>query len=126
MPVYTRSFPWPTRVTGRTTLNKTHAVVWTRPEGCPWEEAGVWRWSDQKGKAVALQEDYFSKGGKSFYEDFYWPFVQKWEAVVGRVGKGRSEGGNQLMRMVEAIPNEFCPVWPEDARPSNFVYAPHW
>lgn len=87
----------------------------------------MWRWSEQKGKAVALQEDYFKKGGmKGFYEDHYWPFVKRWEAVVASASKGKAAGTKALMRMVEAVPNEFCPLWPENARPSNFVYAPHW
>jgi hypothetical protein len=85
----------------------------------------VWRWSEQKKTAVALQEDYFSKDRKGrkvdFYQDFYFPFVSKWEEVLEkRQGKGRG------MRLVEAVPNEFCPDWPVEARPRNFVYAPHW
>ena len=83
----------------------------------------MWRWSDQKKTAIALQEDYFTKDrqGKKieFYRDFYFPFVRKWEEVIAKRQPGK-------FRMVEAVPNEFCPDWEEESRPANFVYAPHW
>ena len=60
------------------------------------------------------------KGRKvDFYRDFYFPFVKRWEEVVRRKAKGKA-------KMVEAIPNEFCPAWQEEDRPSHLVYAPHW
>ncbi|OCF33707.1 cytoplasmic protein [Kwoniella heveanensis BCC8398] len=124
VPMYTRSFPFPTRVTSYTTANETGASAWGG-KACPWEKEGVWRWSDAKKQAVALQEDYFAKDRKGkkvdFYEDFYYPFVRKWEDVVESRAKGKA-----LMRMVEAIPNEYCPEWDEEDRPKNMVYAPHW
>ena len=120
--VYARSFPWPTRRSHAVTGNPTSTCAWSDSE-CPWEKAGVWRWSEAKSQAVALQEDYFAKDRKGkkvdFYKDFYFPFVRRWDEVVGRKGKGKA-------RMVEATPNQFCPNWPEDDRPRNFVYAPHW
>jgi hypothetical protein len=30
------------------------------------------------------------------------------------------------VRLVEAVPNEYCPEWPVEHRPSNFVFTPHW
>ena len=124
IPHYNRSFPYPTRATKSVTGNPTSTSAWTTP--CPWEAEGVWRWSDAKQTAIVLQEDYFVKGVQGrkvdFYLDCYWPFVRKWEAMVAR----RTDKGKGKMRMVEAIPNEFCPDWPEDARPKNMVYAPHW
>jgi hypothetical protein len=129
VPVYTRSFPFPTRHSSSVVGNHKAVSVW-RPDGptkgaCPFEKEGVWRWSEQKKTAVALQEDYFSKdrtGAKvDFYRNFYFPFVRRWEEVVG--GK---KGQQDKLRLVEAVPNEFCPDWPEKDRPSNFVYAPHW
>lgn len=127
VPIYTRTFPWPTRHSSTVVGNPTGATVWqsagpTAGE-CPWARAGVWRWSAKKNAPVVLQEDYFAKdrvGRKvDFYSDFYYPFVQRWEAVV----KARQPA---KCRMVEAVPNEFCPEWPESARPGNFVYTPHW
>ncbi|CAD6570060.1 MAG: hypothetical protein TREMPRED_005575 [Tremellales sp. Tagirdzhanova-0007] len=119
---YVRSFPWPTRRSHTVTGNPTSACAWSDGQ-CPWEKAGVWCWSEVKSQAIALQEDYFAqdrKGRKvNFYQDFYFPFVRRWDEVVGKKGKGKA-------RMVGAVPNEYCPSWPENERPSKFVYAPHW
>jgi len=30
------------------------------------------------------------------------------------------------MKLVGPIPNEFAPTWPQESRPDNFVFAPHW
>lgn len=126
--IYTRSFPYPTRHTSSVVGNPTGAKVW-REDGptkgqCPFEREGVWRWSERKKTTIALQEDYFSKDRRGrkvdFYQDFYFPFIRKWEAVISKRQPGKC-------RMIAAIPNEFAPTWPESARPSqNFVYAPHW
>lgn len=119
---YIRSFPWPTRVSHTVTTNPSSACVWSDRQ-CPWEREGVWRWSDAKNQGMAMQEDYFAKDRKGrkieFYKDFYFPFVERWEEVISRRAKGKA-------RMAEAIPNEFCPDWPEVNRPDKFVYAPHW
>lgn len=133
VPLYTRSFPWPTRLSKHVLVNPDGVVAWSKGEKsnhrdlCPFEKEGVWRWSDVKNKAVALQEDYFSKdrsGQKvNFYDDFYLPFVKKWDAAISQWESTRSKG---LMRMVEGVPNEYCPIWPVPARPKNMVYVPHW
>ena len=34
--------------------------------------------------------------------------------------------GGKKMKMVGPIPNEFAPTWPQQSRPDNFVFAPHW
>lgn len=124
---WVRTFPWPTRRSGSTLLNPSGVSVW-RADGptkgeCPWEREGVWRWSAQKGRAVPLQSDYFAKdrdGNKvDFYRDHFYPFVKRWNEVVGKRQPGKG-------RWVEAVPNEYCPVWPEESRPGKMVYAPHW
>ena len=124
---WVRTFPFPTRRSGLVLLNPSGVSVWRKDgptEGqCPWEREGVWRWSDQKGRAVPLQSDYFVKardGGKvDFYKDFYYPFVKRWDEVV-RQRQPRSA------RFVEPVPNEFCPEWKEEDRPGQMVFAPHW
>jgi hypothetical protein len=73
---------------------------------------------------VALQEDYFTKdrqGNKvDFYKDCFLPFVKRWDQAIEKTKmKGK-------MRMVAPVPNEYCPEWPVEQRPKNFVYAPHW
>ncbi|KAK4685812.1 hypothetical protein P7C73_g4320, partial [Tremellales sp. Uapishka_1] len=115
---YVRTFPFPTRVSGKTLANPTGVSVWKA--GCPWEKAGVWKWSKQKGKAVALKEDYFKLDKGGFYADFYFPFVGRWKEMMEEKGMGGK------CQFVEVLPNEYCPAWPEVARPSNFVFAPHW
>lgn len=129
VPIYVRSFPWPTRVSHSITANPGGSCVW-RDDGptagkCPFEREGVWKWHEAKKMPVALQEDYFAKdrNGKrvDFYTDFFYPFVKRWEAMVDRRAKGKAR-----LRLVEAVPNEYAPEWPVDKRPNNFVYAPHW
>ena len=61
--VWTRSFPMPTRKTGRALLNPKGAKVW-RTDGptdgrCIWEMHGVWGWDTAKNEAVVLRENYF-------------------------------------------------------------------
>lgn len=128
VPVYTRSWPYPTRASSKATLNAGgKAKAWTNdgPTAgqCPWEREGVWKWSADKKAGIALQQDYFTrdrKGNKvEFYRDFYFPFIRRWEAVVARRAPKKSV-------MLEPLPNEYAPVWPADVRPKNFVYAPHW
>ena len=75
---------------------------------------------------MAMQIDYFVKGPQGradFYRDFYYPFVKRWDAEIAR---WEAEKGKKLKRMIEAVPNEFCPEWPEELRPTSMVYAPHW
>lgn len=127
VPVYTRSWPYPTRLSGRETLNKDGVRVW-RADGpsagkCPWEREGVWSYSSDRGRPVALQEDYFTKNRQGqavdFYRDCYFPFIKRWEAMVRKRCPSKA-------RMLEPLPNEYCPVWPTESRPKNMVFAPHW
>jgi len=120
IPFYVRAFPFPTRQSGTVLANSTSVSAWKDHGKCIWEKEGVWRWSEQKKEGVALQDDYFSKNRNgeevNFYRDCYFPFVQKWNKRIG----GRK------MKMVGPIPNEFAPTWPQESRPDNFVFAPHW
>lgn len=83
----------------------------------------MWSWSTDRKKAIALREDYFTKNAKgepvSFYNDFYYPFIRRWEKLVATKAPRKA-------RLLEPVPNEYAPVWPEESRPKNFVYAPHW
>lgn len=124
---YVRAWPFPTRISHRELANSDGIPAWsadgpTRGR-CPWEAEGVWSWSAEKKKPVALQEDYFAKdrAGRpiNFYKDHYYPFLRKWEVLVNSLTPGKA-------RFVEPLPNEFCPAWPEEDRPQNMVFAPHW
>lgn len=123
IPHYVRSWPYPTKCNKMVIGNETGANAWTEKR-CIWEREGVWRWSDQRKEGIALQDDYFVKsrdGNKvDFYRDHYFPFVKKWNERIGQTKAG------EKMRMVCPIPNEFCPTWPLDSRPTRFVYSPHW
>jgi hypothetical protein len=72
---------------------------------------------------VPLQSDYFAKNRDGdrvdFYKDHFYPFVKRWDAVVSKRQPGKA-------RFVEAVPNEYCPVWKEGDRPGKMVYAPLW
>ncbi|GJE93053.1 glycoside hydrolase family 5 protein [Phanerochaete sordida] len=128
--VWTRSFPVPTRRTGKTTLNAGGRSVW-RADGptagqCLWEMHGVWGWDRGKKEGIVLRENYFKKHPQSgapvdWYQDFYFPFLKKWAHLVQATARPGT------MVFVEAIPNEFCPEsWTPEHQPPNMVYAPHW
>ena len=72
-----------------------------------------------------MQEDYFTKDQKGrkidFYQDFYFPFVNRWEKVLQESQRAKGKA-----KMVGPLPNELCPDWPESSRPDEFVFAPHW
>ncbi|EJU01559.1 glycoside hydrolase family 5 protein [Dacryopinax primogenitus] len=126
---YTRSFPFPTRQSGSKLINPKGRKCW-REDGptegrCVWEMHGVWGWERGRGEAVALRENYFmwhptTDKMVEWYEDFYFPFAKRWSERMHALS-----GGEKLI-FLEPIPNEFCPPWPEEFRPKNFVYAPHW
>lgn len=124
---YVRSWPHPTRVSHREMGNTDGISAWAKsgPLGgrCLWEAEGVWSWSAEKKRPIALQEDYFAKdrSGRTinWYSDYYFPLVKQWEDVINGLAPGKA-------RMVEPLPNEFCPVWPEADRPRHFVFTPHW
>lgn len=68
---------------------------------------GVWGYDTNKKEGVVLRENYFVKNpetGKKveWYEDFYYPFVQRWTQRVRGVGRGCEE----KMVFLEPIPNE--------------------
>ncbi|EMD36757.1 glycoside hydrolase family 5 protein [Gelatoporia subvermispora B] len=127
---WTRSFPFPSRLTSTKVINTTGQKAW-RDDGptqgkCLWEMHGVWGWDTQKNQGVVLRETYFTKdpmtGRKvDWYTDFYYPLVKRWAERV------QSVSGSDKLVFVEAIPNEFCPAsWTAEHRPRNMVYAPHW
>ncbi|KAJ3722722.1 glycoside hydrolase family 5 protein [Lentinula guzmanii] len=126
--VWTRSFPMPTRKTGRAVLNVDKRKVW-KEDGptkgqCLWEMHGVWGWDKNKNAAIVLRESYFEKhptNGKKidWYTDFYYPFLNKWAERV------RAASSPDKIVFVEMIPNEFCPSsFTEDHQPPT-LYMPH-
>ncbi|KAF9804686.1 hypothetical protein IEO21_09289 [Rhodonia placenta] len=127
---WTRTFPVPTRLTGKAVLNTARQKAWREdgPTGgrCLWEMHGVWGWDLKKNEGVVLRESYFKKHpmtGKTidWYTDFFYPFVQRWAERV------RSVSSPDKLVLVEPIPNEFCPSsWTPERQPPNVVYAPHW
>ncbi|KAF8266909.1 cytoplasmic protein [Lactarius quietus] len=131
---WTRSFPMPTRRTGKTLLNPHGRKAW-RDDGPTggrdlWEMHGVWEWDNAKNAGVVLAEKYFVNnpvtGRKvDWYTDFYYPFLKRWTTRVrGAVANG---SGHEKMIFVEPIPNEFCPPsWTSEHQPANMVFAPHW
>lgn len=147
VPIYVRSFPFPTRRSGSKLVNEECVQVWKTRAGdegspasksnksrCIWAKEGVWAWDNEKNKPVVLKDGYFSKhpeGRKvDFYQDFYWPFVKRWEEDMliwtpKKAIAGPSEARRKMIH-VEGLPNEFCPKWPEDVRPDNLVFSPHW
>lgn len=105
--VYTRSWPVPTRRTGTMTFPVTEGDpfprAWLPGVQCAWERESVWTWDREQGRPVVLKEGYFTRtadgAAVDFYRGFYWPFVRRWEGMVGREAEGK-------MMHVEAVPNE--------------------
>ncbi|KAI0293137.1 glycoside hydrolase family 5 protein [Multifurca ochricompacta] len=131
---WTRSFPMPTRRTGKTLLNPQGRKAWREdgPTGGQdlWEMHGVWEWDDTKNIGKVLRESYFvndpTTGRKiDWYTDFYYPFLKRWtERVRNAVSNGH---GHEKLSFAEPIPNEFCPTsWTPEHQPPNMVFAPHW
>ena len=159
VPFYVKSWPWPTYKSHSSKIDPKGRSIWKNGDGkpgeCIWRSHGVWDWDETKSKPVVLWENYFStdtrpgKGGKpvEWYRDFYAPFCKKFSERLLRKCPSK-------FILVEQIPNEFVPVWPEDVtlqgkhraeleqaalqqgyaiktfidtpRPKNFVYAPHF
>ncbi|KAI0922589.1 hypothetical protein AcV5_009520 [Taiwanofungus camphoratus] len=127
---WTRSFPFPSRLTSKQVINTAGQKAW-RDDGptngqCLWEMHGAWGWDKNKNEGVVLRESYFVKdpltGRKiDWYTDFYYPFLVRW---AGRV---RSVSSADKAVFLEPIPNEFCPSsWIAERQPPKMVYAPHW
>ncbi|GAA5952203.1 hypothetical protein JCM3765_001906 [Sporobolomyces pararoseus] len=103
--------------------------------GCIWEEHGIWRFDESKGEfgePIALKMEYFRRfprdlGSKrqgelvDWERDCYYPFVKQFSDRISR-GKNASH----WLTFVEPIPNELAPDYPQDARPQNMIFAPHW
>ncbi|KDN52579.1 glycoside hydrolase family 5 protein [Tilletiaria anomala UBC 951] len=160
VPFYVKSWPWPTYKSHTSHIDPKGKTVWKKTDeskgDCIWRSHGVWDWDEKNKKPVVLWENYFSsdnrpgKGGRpvEWYRDFYAPFCKKFSERLLRKCPGK-------LILVEQIPNEFMPVWPdadvlsnkkdraelEEAarrqnyavkglidteRPKNFVYAPHF
>ncbi|KAL0945851.1 hypothetical protein HGRIS_012134 [Hohenbuehelia grisea] len=127
---WTRSFPMPTKKTSHSVLNPAGYKSWRSdgPTGgrCVWEMHGVWGFDTTKKAGVVLRESYFSKHPMSgekvdWYQDFYYPFLNKWTNRV------RNVSPPEKLIFAEPIPNEFCPEsWTAEHQPSNMVFAPHW
>lgn len=124
---WTRSFPFPTRLTSQSVLNTGGRKVW-RADGptegkCIWQMHGVWAWDTQKDEGVVLRESYFSKNPTTglkvtillsfpaewllidriqidWYTDFYYPFLTTWKERIHKVSPA------DKMVFVEPIPNE--------------------
>ncbi|SJL04792.1 uncharacterized protein ARMOST_08162 [Armillaria ostoyae] len=84
VPVYSRSFPMPTR------KNLMH---------------GAWEWDVDRNEAVILRQNYFvkhpMKGQKvDWYDDFFYLFIHKWEQGV------RGIVSPEKILFIEVIPNE--------------------
>lgn len=135
VPVWTRSFPMPTKKTAHQLLNPNGRSVW-RDDGptggrCLWEMHGVWGWDMKKNEAVPLRENYFVRDPRSstaesrktldWYTDFYLPFFMQWSELVQNIA------GQHKMVFAEPIPNQFCPPqWTSEFQPPNMSFAPHW
>ncbi|KAN0060909.1 hypothetical protein ACQY0O_006643 [Thecaphora frezii] len=124
---YVKSWPMPTRITHRSTLDPQGRSAWLsadivskeddvdKPKGmgqCVWRAHGVWEWDEKKKSPVVLQYDYFEvdhrrgrEGQKvEWYRDFYAPFLRRFLERTSRKS-------TRNLSFIEPIPNEFMPPW---------------
>ncbi|GAA6037743.1 hypothetical protein JCM8097_002319 [Rhodosporidiobolus ruineniae] len=89
-------------------------------EGCRESEAG----KDGRGGRRRKGEEV------DWYRDFYFPFCRLFARRIQRWGRADDLSAPAHMQkwwnLVEPIPNEFAPPFPEPERPKNLVYAPHF
>ncbi|KAJ3048633.1 hypothetical protein HK097_010362 [Rhizophlyctis rosea] len=120
--VWTKSWPWPTRRSGRRVINANKASAWLPGRECVWKQHGVWN-LDTYGNPQALIPDYFSKKpdgtAVNFYSDCYVPLLKRYKEAI-------NSANPKLLVFFEPIPNEDPPVLSEGERDRNYVYAPHW
>ncbi|KAJ3077100.1 hypothetical protein HDU98_008535 [Podochytrium sp. JEL0797] len=121
---YSKSWPVPTRKSGKRVLNEQKRSAWLNYGDCIWKKHGVWG-LDTNGKPRILQPNYFKTNpttGKpiDYYKDFYMPLVRRYKAAIHAVRRDH-------LIFFEPIPNEDPPELNEaDRKEENYVYAPHW
>jgi glycosyl hydrolase family 5/cellulase (glycosyl hydrolase family 5) len=87
-----------------------------------WKQHGVWD-MDNRGKAILLQADYFSKvNGREvdYARDYMRPFINRVAAAIHEI-----DSNAMIFVEFDAIARGELPTWQEnDAK--NIIYAPHW
>ncbi|KAJ3193375.1 hypothetical protein HK101_004929, partial [Irineochytrium annulatum] len=122
--VYVRSWPLPTRRSGRLWMNEEKLSAWVNNRECIWKQHGVWDVGPD-GKPRARIANYFAKNPRTqmpidFGKDCYLPFFRKYVKSIHSVKP-------DLLLFFEPIPNEDPPEFEEeDHMLKNVVYAPHW
>ncbi|CAO1626125.1 unnamed protein product [Sympodiomycopsis kandeliae] len=116
VPYYVKSWPFPTKVSHHSRVDPQGRSVWSSGK-CLWRSHGAWDWDKDRGNAVVLEEDFFTKdprpnGGTpdqkvEWYRDCYAPFVTRFSERLRRKH-------SNLQLWFEPIPNEFHPPWPSN------------
>ncbi|KAF8470793.1 glycoside hydrolase superfamily [Kalaharituber pfeilii] len=128
LPVYHRSWPWPSAISEYVEYELRNAPrVWQDGKPDIWKEAGVWWWDEKSKVGYSCKEDYFTKHPETgapidFEKDFYEPFLRR---CLAGVREGRAEGVKDLNLLesagmgqwsfIEPVPNIGPPTLLEDA-----------
>ncbi|CAO3686685.1 unnamed protein product [Umbelopsis ramanniana] len=121
--VYVKSWPIPTKKSHSRVINKSKTSAWLEGHGCIWREHGVWG-LDGNGQPKLFNDKYFAKHPEtgepiSFYNDFYFPFVNAYARAIQNVRQ-------EWFCFVETLPNEIAPKYSDENHQNNIVFAPHW
>ncbi|KAH8554699.1 glycoside hydrolase superfamily [Umbelopsis sp. PMI_123] len=121
--VYVKSWPIPTKKSHSRVINQSKTSAWLEGHNCIWRDHGVWG-LDANGQPKLLNDQYFAnhpETGKpvSFYNDFYFPFVNAYARAIQSVRQ-------EWFCFVEPLPNEIAPKYSDDNHQHNIVFAPHW
>lgn len=118
--VYVKSWPIPTKKSHSRMINESKTSAWLEGHGCIWRDHGVWG-LDGNGQPKLFNDKYFAKHPEtgepiSFYNDFYFPFVNAYARAIQNVRQ-------EWFCFVEPLPNEVS----DDCEPLPFTgsYCEH-
>lgn len=121
VPVYTTSWPKPTRISSYKLVNPDGINGWLPEREDIWQQHNVWL-------ASAYQDAYFScfpydhvRAGQKvdFNDDFYTPFLHDCQRAIQKVMP-------RAWLFIEPIPNTISTPLPSFSNIKKICYAPHW
>jgi hypothetical protein len=124
VPIYTKSWPVPTRRTLTKRLNEEQLRLWKDDIQDVWRQHGVWDLVDDRPEYDSAHftrfPDSHQRAGEAvnFLQDFYKPFLRDFDAAIKVVLP-------HAYTFIEPIPNVRNKALIDDL-PARICYAPHW
>ncbi|KAH8918208.1 glycoside hydrolase family 5 protein [Atractiella rhizophila] len=113
VPVYERSWPFPTRKKGTVLMNTVGKKAWMEGREEIWRAEGVWE------ESKWMREGYFEK---DWWKECWWTFCRKFEDGLNDAWPKGKEG----WVFSGGIPNEFFPATLREELPKRMIAAPHF